>query len=261
MEVSRFARAAAESSFTITECSRLPSSRAWQTIQWYYAAFYAAHALLRMFGTSLTYLERGHARAVNTNAQLFGFAGSAVTAGFYLVDTASSAYGPALRFRHYVNTKGSHDDLWKETTTFLETQSKDVLKNTLVSTRDAQDISQQLVDLALLLRTAPHRDGTWMSALRNDVTYRHTRSAWYPWRPTHGLDSLYEKKPERLRDVTKMITSATHAKNDLSRLRHVSHALLALCRVTCDEMKTRCPRGRSFQTAGLAALDSLIAQR
>jgi hypothetical protein len=214
-----------------------------------------------MFGQSLTYLERGHARAINTVAQGYGFAADVTTAGFYAVDTVTNSYGAALRFRQITNSKGSHDELWKMFTDFVEAQSRVVLTNTLIATQDAQDLSRFLTDMAALFRTAPHNDGTWMAGLRNEVTYRQSRSAWHPWRPAHGLASLHERRPERLRDVSAAVTSAVQATNELSRLRHLAHALLALCRVTCDEMNVRCPRGRSFQVSGLNALDSLVAQR
>lgn len=259
-EVSRFSRAAAESSFTITESSRLPTSRAWQVIQWYYAAYFAAHSLLRMFGQSLTYLERGHVRAINEVAQAYGFINTVIAPGFYFVDAVRGRHGAGLQFRQFTHSKGSHDELWRTFTLLVEAKSRDVLTNQMIASRDAQDISRHLTDLAQMLRAQPHSDGTWMAAVRNEVTYRHTRSAWHPWRPPHRLPSLHERRPEHLRDVCSALTAAMQAPCELSRLRYLAHALLALCRVNCNEMQRRCPRGRSFQAGGLAALDSLVAQ-
>jgi len=264
-ETARFSRAAAETSSTITDVSRLPSSRAWQLIQWYYAAFYAAHALLRMCGIGLTYLEKGHASTIEEVSQLYGHPAALVTSGFYIVTQAplNPTYGRGLKFDKIVHSKGSHDELWTLFVNFLDARAGDVLSNQRLPQREAQQISNEISALARLLRRAPHLNGTWLSSIRNDVTYRHTRSAWHPWRPVNGLPSLREKYPEDMSDVSAQIALAVGGASDLQRFRYACYSIVALCRVSCREMITRCPLGRrkSFQAGALAALDQLVAQR
>lgn len=264
-EVSRFSVAAAETSCTMADVTRLPSSRAWQLIQWYYAAYYAAHALLRMFGLSLSYIEKGHAQVVDEVSQAYGHPAGVVGAGLYAVAPApvNSSLGGGLEFRKITSSKGSHDELWCMFAKFVDSQSSGVLANARLPRGEAQQISTELNALAAVLRRSPNRTGTWLARVRNEVTYKHTQSVWYPWKADAVLPSLRELRPEQMVDVSDQISRLIAATSDLQRFRYACYAIVSLCRVSCREMNERCPSGRrkSFQTRALAALDCIVAGR
>jgi hypothetical protein len=255
--VSRFAVASAESVATITAAARAPSSRAWQLIQWYYAAYFAAHATLRMFGLSLTQLERGHARDVDEVAQVFGHPAGSITSGYHFVRALA---GNRLQFERLTGSRGVHFELWRAYAQWLQRQEGDALITTTVSARDRQDVAAQLGRLRSVLSSAPQTDGSWLAGVRNDVTYRQGRSVWYPWRPPHGLPSLTEVDPQKVADASLEMARLGGARTDLQRFRYACRVVVALCRALCQEMGLRCPYGTSFQEVGLLALDATVAE-
>lgn len=256
-EVSRFALATGESTHTIAQSDRLPSSRAWQLIQWYYAAYYAAHALLRMFGESLTYLERGHAKTLENLSVAYGFSAGHITAGYFRVLVGA---GKQVEFARVNVAKGSHDELWQLFARWIDAQAGSVLSRTLTPSLEAQQTSASLGELAKTLRSPPYSNGTWLAHIRNEVTYRHTRNVWYPWKPAHGLPSLVESAGLQLDDAEKELLRVRSAATELKRFYFTCRTIIALCRATCNEMLRRCPAGRSFQAGALAAVDSLARQ-
>jgi hypothetical protein len=64
-DVNRCATAAFESTCHVIENRQLPRSTAWLVIKSYYAAFFAAHSISRMFGTTFTPLDKTQAKSVN----------------------------------------------------------------------------------------------------------------------------------------------------------------------------------------------------
>lgn len=65
-EVSRFSCAAYESLLDTAPAAHSLSALSWGLIRYYYASFYAAHALLRVSGESLTMISPKTAHAMNT---------------------------------------------------------------------------------------------------------------------------------------------------------------------------------------------------
>ena len=84
----RMSMAAIETMQNIYQSEKLPKSAGWIAIKSYYGAFYAAHALARMLGQSMTHLDAATTEAINKIAQLFGVAsGANIEGGYYNLNT------------------------------------------------------------------------------------------------------------------------------------------------------------------------------
>lgn len=116
-DTNRLAGAAFESAAGIGIDSFLPRSLAWGTIRSYYAAFFAAHGLMRLFGTACVQLEDEHVDQVLTAAQAFGRSGglSTLDKGFF------SAYiEPSFDRITFARLSDSHRDTWTTLLTVID---------------------------------------------------------------------------------------------------------------------------------------------
>lgn len=192
-ECNRMSIATIESMLGIYSDVGLKKSGAWGIIRCYYAAFFAAHAILRMFGQSCTQLESSHTQKIFENAALFQMTGNMtkIEKGFYFVSTNTDFTEVKL-----TKLNDSHADLWAS---FLK------LINTLIElTHETNTLSKLKLETLTVLEQikagvtyAKHSEkGNWLSSIRNDVNYKHNYGAWYP----HEIDVDIERK---LSQVTK----------------------------------------------------------
>lgn len=186
-ECNRMSIATIESILGIYSDIGLKKSGAWGIIRCYYAAFFAAHATLRMFGQSCTQLESAHTQKIFENATLFQMTENLtkIEKGFYFVSTNTDFTEVKL-----TKLNDSHADLWSS---FLK------LINTLIGlTHETNTLSKlKLETLSILehiktgITYSRHSEkGNWLSSIRNDVNYKHNYGAWYP----HEIGVDIEKK-------------------------------------------------------------------
>jgi hypothetical protein len=176
-DCSRFACASFQSlgSFSAGHCNRI--SLPWDLIKLYYAAFYAAHAILRLVGQSCSYLSDSHVRQVN---------------GFLSATTPAPAPSIAVGLYHgrlaNNNTQvhfakvgarfgGSHEDFWKAFARSMQELNQAILLGPLAAA-DAQQVFAKIDELIGLLR----QRGAYgrISSIRNELQYRQGYEGWFP---------------------------------------------------------------------------------
>jgi hypothetical protein len=176
-DIDRFGSATLETVAGIRTDGEIPQSRAWPLIRCYYAAFYAAHGLCRVFGRSITSLDHDQADALRRTARASGLEPgevNAISEKMYVfeVDLANRRVsGQRLE-------RGSHEDTWRQFEKLLLTLEAKVLGGPAGTA-----VKQEIFDLLRTIREILNSDqsaGNWLSKIRNNVNYRHDYGAWYP---------------------------------------------------------------------------------
>lgn len=182
-EVSRFSCATYESLLDAEPGLHADRALGWALVRYYYATFYAAHALLRISGQSVTMISPQTASKLNViGGQYFGMS-PGVTTGLHLVRV-----DPHNRSRVSIRKiggsgGGSHEEMWRlfvELVVELEGQ----LILTQGHSQDALQAVQTLTELRKQLCRRGKNNGSWLSSVRNDLNYRHDHGVWYPYKVT-----------------------------------------------------------------------------
>jgi len=256
-DCTRMAIAAFESLDGISRQPALPKSVAWLALRVYYSAFFAAHALLRMCGTSCTQLDAPEAVAVTSVASMFGmYNGTSLSCGLY-----KCTYDPpASILKCEAIGDSSHRGTWRIFREWLAEVALQVEQPCYPGmSKDNARVATLLRTICKHLCTSPATDGGWLSHLRNMINYRHMYSAWYPYadRPGYyeGLHDLVSKWKDDPITLTIWPSSDRH----LQQFLETSLAIVAILRVMVVDMASRCSKGYSFHKYGAIAVLNRLA--
>jgi hypothetical protein len=257
-DVNRCAMAAFESAFQIDPTQNFPKSLGWLVIKSYYAAFFAAHSLLRVLGTAFVQVDRKQAGAITRIADLFGVSnGVSVTAGYYkcIYDTSSNELECEK-----VNPAGGgvHEVFWSVVLDHVKSLTAAVLSSKSGLAADNQLVAAKLIELADNLSYSSFAKGNWLSHVRNIVNYNHRFGVWYPYsgQATY-VKNLFKSRDSWLRDPM-TINLVSYGDHDLLRFQQTCNFFVGACREIAWDMFERCPSGKSFLFFGSVALLNLM---
>jgi len=183
-DIARYSSAAIETSQHLQSYVDRPMASGWVVIRSYYAAYFAANALMRLFGYFCTNLEQKHVTAIHEMANLYQIPlpttektklGPGTYAGRY-----SAADGQvSFRSLHTIGG-GAHKQFWFAFKEFLDSFDSEIRACTLSKSQQtaARDSINSLTN-ALCYQNNPN--GSWLSEIRNAVNYRLEYGAWYPY--------------------------------------------------------------------------------
>ncbi len=182
-EVARFSCAAYESLLDAAPGTHTDRSLGWALVRSYYATFYAAHALLRISGQSVTMVSQQTAATLNTIGGQYLGVPPGITSGLHLARTDPSCRTRVLVTKIGANYGGSHEEMWKLFLALvLELEAQLIL--TQGQSQDALHAVQVLTELRKQLCRRGKSNGAWLSSVRNDLNYRHGHGVWYPYSVT-----------------------------------------------------------------------------
>ncbi|WP_447963904.1 hypothetical protein [Nitrospira sp. Ecomares 2.1] len=175
-DCNRMAMASFETMAGIQKEPRLPRSGAWGIIRSYYAAFFAAHTVLRLFGRSCSQLEAEHLKKIYEMAVALNKEGEVrkIESGFYYIHVA-----PDFGTVSFKKIKDSHKDTWGS---FLKLVEEIIKTIETTAALGSQKLAAR--DLLVMIRdgiTKSGCKGNWLSMIRNQVNYQHTLGVWYPY--------------------------------------------------------------------------------
>jgi hypothetical protein len=181
-EVIRLSIAAMSSAIHIENNTADKRSSAWQLVRYYYSAYYAANAIMRLSGHACTNLGAMECTSINTLAGLYGVGGNTVkdklSGGVFHLKIND---GPVSNFRLSIAPgKGVHVQLWL---VFLE-YLKDLKARIKLSPAPKVDIAKAIREVESLEKEFLREGGGWLSDVRNAVNYRFEHGAWYPYDPS-----------------------------------------------------------------------------
>jgi hypothetical protein len=258
-DVNRTAAAAFESISQATKNDLFPRSNAWILIKSYYAAFFAAHAILRMLGTGFINLEQPQTASVNKIAKVFSAWQEDVTPGSF--SSTFSGRSREIIWRRVDSSGGVHERFWAFFKQFLDDLGKKVLKSKRGPVLDDQQVSSKLAELADNLCFDSCPKGTWLSVVRNRVNYKHMYGAWYPYTAQHPSGTTKERLTRNWRVDPMTVDLSSHGDRYLRRFQETCGFIVGCCAVLASDMSTRCPTGRSFHNYGWLAIDRFARQR
>jgi hypothetical protein len=245
-DASRFTAAAYETLLGLRANPTIPRSTAWLGIQAYYAAFFAAHSLLRIIGTGCTQLDEPQITKIERNANALGQMPPGIS-GFSrgLYRCHFDAAQPEIRFeRQSSAARGSHEILWSIFADHLNHVGAAIVQQSAAF----RPFAAHLWDLEALLREGGHNDGGWLSHIRNRMNYRHEFGAWHPY-----LSQV--SRPETLlriiggwSDPPLSISLPSRRHDEVKAFVSACTLIASLCNCTVCDMEERCPQGLSFQS-------------
>jgi len=256
-EINRVSTASNETVASILTAPLVKKSVAWLIIQTYYAAFFAAHGLIRLLGTSCLPLESRQLRSVEKISKLFGQEPSGpIGGGLYQVTFDSVA--KEIRACQLKSMKaGPHEAFWRLFCEHLENISSKVLQSPTLTTASSQGAAGKLTEITSNLRFGNTGQGAWLSSIRNRVNYDQSWATWYPYseRQTY-YDDLVRRIDEWQLDPMD-IDLVSHQDHDLRRFQATCNAIMALTRSTIEDMANRCSAGKSFHDFGSLAFQRM----
>lgn len=152
---------------------------AWSMVKLYYAAFYAGHALSRIFGDACSYFGRQQIIRLKALADAWGKEPTfPIESGLYRCRVRNDAtILDCVRAR--AGLGGPHESFWSTFNSSLQNISEGVLLGPLPAV-EAQSASGQLDDMRTIL--AKSAASSWLSSFRNELQYRQGHGVWYPAR-------------------------------------------------------------------------------
>jgi hypothetical protein len=150
---------------------------AWCLVKLYYAAFYAGHAFMRVFGEGGSYFDGQHVAQLNRVAVALGTPSPfTIDRGLYhcaLQPNPSVLKCARIRSR----SSAAHEAFWEMFGRTLDGLATNVLRGPLIRS-EAQAVFKQLDDLKNILNRKPNCG--WLSFVRNEVQYRQRFDVWFP---------------------------------------------------------------------------------
>ena len=198
-DASRFASAAFQTVRRIKSDIVEKDRTAWSIIQIYYAAFYAGHSIIRMLGESCSYLDGVQISRIERLGQAIGkipnFKLSANT--YHCVLDQSSNVFRSISLRE--GPGGSHGIFWNTFSQKLNKVGEQILLGPLVDS-DKQQIFAKIEEFRRNLSAQNAPQFSHLSAVRNEVQYKHTRDVWIP-------SNMKKEKREYLSRISEIWTS------------------------------------------------------
>lgn len=189
-DCNRMAIAAFETISGISKDQVMPKSGAWGVIRAYYAAFFAAHGILRLCGVFCSQLDSAHVRKIFEVADLLGQANelTSLEKGFFQIIIDLS-----FRTASFDKLKDSHRDTWGAFLTLISRLIDDVPNTTALSYQklEASLILSNIKDS--LTQSGYTEKGNWLSSVRNHVNYQHGYGVWYPYKSKNVASDILSK--------------------------------------------------------------------
>jgi hypothetical protein len=254
-DINRMSAAAFETVLGVQKHPVTSKATGWLMIQAYYASFFAAHALLRMSGTSCTQIDSLRSQSIGQTARKFGqLAAPFPDVGNYtlVLDQNTSRLHCTLNSQQ----GGAHQALWRVFANALARWSQDVLLVQNELTVNKQAVSAKLTELSDKLSFGGNANATWLTQVRNSINYRHAFGCWYPYRYDRGKSVNHHEKLDTWLKDPMLIDLSVTAEDDLRGFQNVCLMIVALCRSMTRELANRCPK-KSFVTQGALAFLNL----
>jgi hypothetical protein len=175
----RMAKAAFETICNIQNHPTFPQSTSWHLIQSYYAAFFSAHALLKIFGISYSQFQSEHLSKVLEQAKLYQKDNGIrnIEHGFYKLQYIESEKQIA-----FTKMKDSHKGTWSCFHLLIQDLIQNIDKTTGL-VKDKLKTVELLSEIKSGLTQHPAgSSGNWLSIIRNDVNYKQSHGLWFPFK-------------------------------------------------------------------------------
>lgn len=246
-EINRFSSASFETVAGARSSPGLERSLGCPLIRCYYGAFFAAHALLRITGESITYVPQALCHRLDQLTATYIGMSPRLGAGLYHVQTSTPTR--TLSLTKIGAGGGSHEFLWQRFYTFLTNVENELALN-FGTLPEAVQAIQTSNDLRSTLSRAGASQGTWLSHSRNAINYRHLYGVWYPYGIRQDRAERLDATIDRWRHDEGPWETWVRFTDDIQTHLGTSQTIVALLRATLLDLSHRNGAvGRSFVDA------------
>lgn len=236
---------------------------AWQLIQMYYAAFYAAHSILKICGLGLTQIDNTIINNLKSNGKKRNIITPAINAGIYCVDiNRNNHYMVIYKVNKYDD---SHRGLWARFIDLLNIingstirtddynsacvrpkQSNDSLSYSIWEQYPNPDAQLVFNRISSLLDLLNQNSRNWLSSIRNNVNYSQQYGVWFPYKNIikNYKDILGSKKIYMQSPLCDEFQFGN--KPELIQYIKACHFIVSLNREIVIDLSKRHPESRSF---------------
>lgn len=175
----RFALSSYESFRVASVEARNHELLGWPTIKMYYAAFFAAHAIMRSIGGGVIKLEKKQVETINEITLVTTGNAIGLASGMFWYETVVDTTGSQnLILQPHSGGAGVHDAFWRTFSDFLSVLASRAKAG---NAADADSFVMGAKDLTSRLGSfGPGGSRAWFSEIRNSVNYQHDLGIWYP---------------------------------------------------------------------------------
>nr|WP_158382215.1 hypothetical protein [Comamonas testosteroni] len=176
-DFNRMACAAFESAAGIGKDNALPQSLAWASIRSYYSAFFAAHAIMRIYGWSCTQLETAHTRKIFESANIFGKTGGLTSLGDGLFFLKTDKMCNQVKF---LRLKESHKDTWATFLLLLQFIENSI-PGSMALSQHKIEAAKIISEIKSIITKNNSLKGNRLSVMRNSINYKLSHGVWFPY--------------------------------------------------------------------------------
>ena len=253
-DISRFSSASFQSIKSIPDEIVNSEQISWSIIKAYYAAFYAGHSIIRLFGKSCSYLDRTYMSRISSLATASGkIPGFKLQASAYhCILDQSGACITSTSLRRGIG--GAHEAFWNIFGLLMRQIANDILRGPL-SEFESQGVFSKIDGLQQSISSRGSPLFSWLSVVRNDVQYRHEYGVWLPCRlKKHDRERLGRLIGQWQRDPME-IDVGVPVGDTLGEFAVTCAFIVALCHSLLIRIVERTERrGRSFAKLGPLAV-------
>lgn len=243
-EATRFGTACFESFLDASPPVGAERSLGWPLIRTYYAAFFAAHALLRICGEALTFLSAAHVNALDNLGKIYLGNPTKFSSGLFYFQSLNR--GKQLQITQVSRHGGSHDELWRYFHSYL-VDVENQLATSYASIPEAIAAIQTSQSLRVGLSKNGASIGSWLSKSRNSINYRHELGVWFPYDITrnqaNSLMRSFSQWMDEEADWAARFTHLDHLQSHVNLTQAIGSLLLYAFR---DISKRKVGNARSF---------------
>jgi hypothetical protein len=155
---------------------------AWRFVGLYYSAFYAAHAVLRLLGRSLTNVPAWSGVQAEFDAlhKSTSIPNLELRTGYHLMTLSPDKRSIEIRNANASASKGSHGVTWDEFRDLADDVYANNSLNTTHQQRAAADYAGIIAQPVCIDHESSSIQWPWMSAMRNKINYRIPENLWGP---------------------------------------------------------------------------------
>jgi hypothetical protein len=240
-ECSRFASASFQTYSTVFEDFEVAERVPWALVRAYYAAFYAGHSILRILGSSCTYIDGSRLTTLRRILALHG-----ITVSFQggLYETTIKGNGSEISFEWLGSgLGGTHEQFWHVFNKEMARIEQEILRGSLPQLQ-----AQQAWDCLGKFRSVITRGtstASWLSNVRNAVQYRHTHGVWFPFQLLKSDRLILSRLAKRWDGDPLAIPLATSNCGELGSFVAGCTFVVTCCRSLIARIAERGKRGRS----------------
>lgn len=189
-DINRAASAGSESLRNIVNIASIPKSLGWSYVKLYYAALFYAHALLRIWGRSPSYLRTSDLLRVRQIFTAYGLNPPIkLQTSQYLLQANAGASELVVALDK--GGGGTHEAIWREFSAALQALKMQMGISAYTSTdKERLDI---VLKAAASVLSNDGANAAWLSHMRNDIQYRQTEGVWYPYKGNQRSSDLADK--------------------------------------------------------------------